>query len=58
MALAAVAAGADGIIVEVHPDPATAWCDGAQSLSFDIFDEMMNSIRSVAKAIGRPMEEL
>jgi len=58
MALAAVAAGADGIIVEVHPDPATAWCDGAQSLSFDIFSELMDNIRAIAKAIGRPMETL
>jgi len=56
MALAAVAAGADGIIVEVHPSPETAWCDGVQSLSFDMFDDMMKNIRSVATAIGRPME--
>lgn len=56
MALAAVAAGADGIIVEVHPCPDTAWCDGVQSLSFDLFEDMMASIRRVAAAVGRPME--
>jgi 3-deoxy-7-phosphoheptulonate synthase len=57
LALAAVAAGADGIIVEVHPCPDTAWCDGVQSLSVEMFDEMMTGIRSVATAMGRPLHE-
>jgi len=39
-----VAAGADGLIVEVHPDPDTAWSDGDQSLNFAEFDKMMNSL--------------
>ena len=39
-----VAAGADGLIVEVHPDPETAWCDGDQSLNFKEFDPMMPSL--------------
>lgn len=56
MALAAVAAGADGIIVEVHPCPETAWCDGVQSLSIDAFNTMMDGIRKVAAAIGKPMD--
>jgi 3-deoxy-7-phosphoheptulonate synthase len=56
MALAAVAAGADGIIVEVHPCPDTAWCDGVQSLSFEMFNEMMDGIRRVAAAIGKSIE--
>jgi len=56
LALAAVAAGADGIIVEVHPAPKTALCDGTQSLSFEQFNEMMGGIRAVAAAIGRPIE--
>jgi 3-deoxy-7-phosphoheptulonate synthase len=55
LALAAVAAGADGIIVEVHPSPETAWCDGVQSLSLDMFDEMMDKIRLLADAMGRPL---
>jgi 3-deoxy-7-phosphoheptulonate synthase len=55
LALAAVAAGADGLIVEVHPCPETAWCDGVQSLSIEIFDEMMAGIRAVAMAVGRPV---
>ena len=55
LALAAVAAGADGLIVEVHPCPETAWCDGVQSLSLEKFNEMMASIRAVAAAMGRPL---
>ncbi len=57
LALAAVAAGADGIIVEVHPCPETAWCDGVQSLSIEMFDEMMTAVRAVATAMGRPLHE-
>jgi len=57
LALAAVAAGADGIIVEVHPCPETAWCDGVQSLTIEMFDEMMAGIRAVASAMGRPLHE-
>jgi 3-deoxy-7-phosphoheptulonate synthase len=41
LARAAVAAGADGMIVEVHPHPEQAWSDGEQSLTFDEFDDMM-----------------
>jgi 3-deoxy-7-phosphoheptulonate synthase len=55
LALAAVAAGADGIIVEVHPCPETAWCDGVQSLSLEMFSDMMTGIRAVASAMGRPL---
>ncbi len=53
MAKAAVAAGADGLIVEVHPQPSEALSDGAQSLTFDNFQSMMKDIRNVAIAIGR-----
>lgn len=52
-ACAAVAAGADGIIVEVHPSPENALSDGIQSLSFDEFHDMMNRIRPIAVAVGR-----
>jgi 3-deoxy-7-phosphoheptulonate synthase len=55
LALAAVAAGADGIIVEVHPCPETAWCDGVQSLSLDMFEEMMGKLRLLADAMDRPL---
>ena len=52
---AAVAAGADGIIVEVHPSPETALCDGDQSLHFDEFEKMMDELRPIAEAVGRRM---
>ncbi len=53
LALAAIAAGADGLIVEVHPDPTYAQSDGEQSLTFAAFDEMMRQARAVAGAVGR-----
>jgi 3-deoxy-7-phosphoheptulonate synthase len=53
MALAAVAAGADGLIVEVHHDPDRAVSDGAQTLRPDQFQEMMRQVRSIASAVGR-----
>ena len=53
MTLAAVAAGAHGIIVDVHPNPAVAKCDAAQALTFDNFESMMSQIRAVAQAVGK-----
>lgn len=53
MAKAAVAAGADGLIVEVHPRPEEAFSDGEQSLFPEKFDVMMKELRLVAKAVGR-----
>jgi 3-deoxy-7-phosphoheptulonate synthase len=53
MAKAAVAAGVDALMVEVHPNPEKALCDGPQSLHLEEFDEMMKAIRPVAKAVGR-----
>ena len=55
IAKAAVAAGADSIMVEVHPNPAQAWSDGAQSLTLDRFANMMNELRPVAEAVGRSL---
>ena len=55
MAKAAVAAGADGIIVEVHPDPEHAKSDGFQTLDFKTFDQMMTDCRRVAEAVDRTM---
>ncbi|MEX0980191.1 MAG: 3-deoxy-7-phosphoheptulonate synthase [Gemmatimonadota bacterium] len=55
MALAAVAAGADGLMVEVHPDPAVAMSDGAQSLYPEQFRELMSRVRGVAHAIDREL---
>ena len=53
MARAAVAAGADGLIVEVHPDPDHALSDGAQSLFPEQFEDMMAQLRMIASAVGR-----
>jgi 3-deoxy-7-phosphoheptulonate synthase len=53
MAVAAVAAGADGLMIEVHPDPEKAWSDGDQSLNPEEFAAMMKSVRAVARAVGR-----
>jgi len=52
MARAAVAAGADGLMIEVHPDPDQALSDGAQSLTPKQFLEMMRQVRSIAAAMG------
>jgi len=52
---AAVAAGADGLLIEVHPDPSSAVSDGAQSLKPDTFAELMAGIKSVAQAVGRAL---
>ena len=60
LARIAVAAGADGLLVEVHPDPDRAWSDGEQSLDFDEFDGMMASLDPylvLREAAGvRPLE--
>jgi 3-deoxy-7-phosphoheptulonate synthase len=50
---AAIAAGADGLIIEVHPDPQSAVSDGAQSLHFHEFEALMKDLRKVAEAVGR-----
>ena len=55
MAMAAVAAGADGLIIEVHNDPANALCDGAQSITPAQFDGLMNTLRPLAECVGRTM---
>ncbi|HJX69898.1 MAG TPA: 3-deoxy-7-phosphoheptulonate synthase, partial [Dehalococcoidia bacterium] len=53
LALAAVAAGADGLMIEVHPTPDTALKDGAQSLTFEHFEQLMAQLVPVAAAVGR-----
>lgn len=55
MSKAAIACGADGLIVEVHPDPARALTDGAQSLSPDAFAKLMRELQAVAIAVGREL---
>ena len=53
LAMAAVAAGADGLMIEVHPAPDTALKDGAQSLTFENFKQLMKQLTAVARAIER-----
>jgi 3-deoxy-7-phosphoheptulonate synthase len=53
MARAAVAAGADGLLIEVHTDPEKALSDGAQSLYPEQFEELMKQLRMIAPAVGR-----
>jgi 3-deoxy-7-phosphoheptulonate synthase len=55
MARAAIAAGTDGLLIEVHPNPEEALSDGDQSLRPDDFKRLMNEIKSIAKAVGREM---
>ncbi|MBN1918729.1 MAG: 3-deoxy-7-phosphoheptulonate synthase [Verrucomicrobia bacterium] len=53
MAKAAIAAGADGLMIEVHPNPEEAISDGAQTLSFEQFEQLMRELRPIAEAVGR-----
>lgn len=53
IARAGIAAGADGLIVEVHPNPAQALSDGGQSLKPERFAEMVNQVRAIASVVGR-----
>ena len=55
LAFAAIAAGADGLLVEVHPDPESAWSDGDQSLDFGEFEGMMGQLAPFAEAAGRTL---
>ena len=55
MARAAVAAGADGLMIEVHPDPASALSDGPQSLKPERFAALMKQLKRVAEAVDRNM---
>jgi 3-deoxy-7-phosphoheptulonate synthase len=53
LARAAVAAGADGILVEVHPNPDKAVSDAAQTLDFERFAKLMGELKTIAAAVGR-----
>lgn len=56
LSCAAVAAGADGLLIEVHPCPADAWCDADQALSIDEFSTLMDRLEAVAAAVGRRLD--
>ncbi len=58
LSLAAVAAGADGLLIEVHNDPACALCDGPQSLTPDEFEDLMSKIRPMTEIVGKKLNKL
>jgi 3-deoxy-D-arabino-heptulosonate 7-phosphate (DAHP) synthase len=53
LAKAAIAVGADGLLVEVHPNPSEAWSDDAQQLNFSQFKNFMDEIQPFLKVVGR-----
>jgi 3-deoxy-7-phosphoheptulonate synthase len=55
MALAALAAGADGLLIEVHPDPDRALSDGAQTLAFDRFEQLLTQLKALAGPLSRSL---
>ena len=55
LARAAVAAGADGLLVEMHPNPCEAWCDADQALNPEEFRDLMGSLKGIAAVIGRSL---
>ena len=55
MAMAAIAAGADGIMCEVHNDPEHAWCDGAESITPETFGDLMGRLKQLAPIVGREL---
>lgn len=56
MALAGLAAGADGLLIEVHPDPDRAASDGAQTLDFATFDRLLDDLKRLAEPLGRAIQ--
>lgn len=57
LALAAIAAGADGLIIEVHNDPANALCDGQQSLTPEQFQKLMKKVEQMTALMGKKLEK-
>jgi len=55
LSCAAVAAGADGLLIEVHPNPCDAWCDADQALTLAEFATLMEQLGAVARAVGREL---
>jgi len=55
MSRASIAAGADGLIIEVHPDPVNAFSDGPQSLKPEKFSRLMENLRPFAELMGRTL---
>jgi 3-deoxy-7-phosphoheptulonate synthase len=55
MAKAAIAVGADGLLIEVHPDPKSSFSDGTQTLKIDTFAQLMKELRPIVQAVGREL---
>ena len=55
LAMAAIAAGADGLMIEVHNDPSSALCDGPQSMTPEGFDKLMVKIKKTVEFFGKKM---
>ncbi|HMO35612.1 MAG TPA: 3-deoxy-7-phosphoheptulonate synthase, partial [Gemmatales bacterium] len=55
MALAGLAAGADGLLVEVHPEPAKAMSDAAQTIDFATFDKLLSQLKRIAEPLGKTL---
>ena len=51
--MAGIAAGADGLMVEVHPEPDKALSDGPQSLKFEVFEDLMQDVEKIANVLGK-----
>ena len=51
--MAGIAAGADGLMVEVHPEPDKALSDGPQSLKFNVFEDLMKDVEKIANVLGK-----
>jgi len=56
MAKAAIAAGADGLIIEVHPEPKSSLSDGVQTLKFDTFTQLVKELKPIIQAVGREFD--
>lgn len=55
MSRAAIAAGADGLLIDIHPDPEQAWVDPLQALNFETFTRLMTDLKSIASTVGRTL---
>jgi 3-deoxy-D-arabino-heptulosonate 7-phosphate (DAHP) synthase len=53
LARAAVAAGADAVMIDIHPDPRAALCDGPQALTRDVIDDLGKELMMIAEAVGK-----
>ena len=53
MALASLAAGADGLLIEIHPDPDRAWSDGGQTMDFEGYENLLDGLKRLAAPLDK-----